>query len=879
MTLSIFCPNKHLILNAPRCSKCGWERPQPSDIGEPSWGPVTLGAGLGGLGRHVFAQPGLGGGVAVFPWRVKEEKRPGKLIGLEAATGELRWKTELGPGERTSALLPDGKRLLAGISDVRSLGESEAGRLIAIEPSSGEITTLWKADGHQVSPPTLTGEHLILRTSSSALVAFSREKEPRELWRQPLNAWWAQPPFMAENTVLASDGHPMHGEGFLQAYRLTDGAPRWKISTDNLLSQPPTSLGQLLVIRNGRRQLLGINLKDGREVWKKEYKRIYSPPVAGKEYIFVSVRGSAPAGQEGRYVLQALNPENGEVVWEIPLPARVRIMGWGQNTLYGGSDDGHVLAYSPNGKLLWTYILGSDEDPVRTELTPTGEVLLAGTYFGKAVALRTVAPKPEIDSPESYLEREEYDSAAAAYALVKDFRRAADIYTNQLKAYDKAFALYEHAALFQEAGELASSLDLRKKASEYFQKAGNKRAYAEELIQNDDLLGAAQIYKQIGDLMRAASLYEKAGDLRSSMEVYKRLNRWGKVLKLRTKVSPDTKDIQDFEQAGKLKEAGETAFKLGMYGKAAKLFKKAEEDEYELMALEKLAKEKGEDWGLERMVELAKGMGKFGQEARVWEKLGRPMKTAEAYHRAARQAEQISQDNEKQIANLYSKAEYYFEEAGQIDLCTQCHQKVIRYTHLPVVIVEGQPQKAFREGEWNIITLNAKNIGYGIAKNIRIAVGGAQFVADSSNSVWVIRSLGKGVSTKTEFHIQHRKGEATGHVPLRIRWTWTDNKKQKHDQDISATVYVKDRDDSRTNQTPAQIIYNITGDHIGGDRFDGDKVEEGGRKGDSVDINRGKGVSLHTGVAKNSNVCPNCYLPIKEEGKHCQECGFVLEEN
>ena len=884
INLSIFCPNNHLILDAPRCAQCGWERPQPDDIGKPVWGPIKLAAGLGGLGRHVFARPGVAAGVVVFPWRIQEEKREGVLVGLEANSGDIRWQVELGPGERTSAILADDDRLLASLSDVRSLGESEFGRLVTINPDTGQTTTLWDADGHQVSTPALTEEHILVRTSSSALVALSRETEPRELWCRPLNAWWAQPPFLVKDTVIVSDGRPMHGEGYLKAFNLSTGAPRWTIPTDGLLSQAPASSGSTLVYRNGRRQLVSV-VSDGREQWSRDYKRIYSPPAAGNGLICISVRGPAPSGQEGHYLLQALEPTNGELAWEMPLPARVRILSYAENTLFAASDHGHVLAYSPtDGKNLWRYTLGSDEDPVRTELVLANDLLFAGTYAGKVVALRAAAPSVEVDSPEAYLEREEYEAAAGAYALKGDYRRAAEIFASDLDANEKAFSLYEHGKLFQQAGELASSLGMRGRASQYFEKAGNMAAVAEELIQNGDLLGGAQVLEQSGELMRAASLYEQAGDLRSSMEVYKRLNNWGKVAKLLLQVSPESKDVQDFEQAGKLKEAGEAAFKLRMYGKAAKLYQEAGEDEYELMALEKLAEEKAEDWGLERMAALARKLGKFGQEAQAWEKLGKYKETAQAYHRAARQAEQVSQNEESLIADLYRNAEYYFDEAGQIDLCTQCRQKVIRYAHLPDVIVKGQPQKEFKEGQWNVITLNITNIGYGIAKNIRVAVGGAQFIADSSKSIWQRKSLGEGVSTETAIHLQHKKGEATGNVPLRLKWLWKDKENKEYSRVISATVYVRDKDDSRSSQTPAQITYNISGDQIVGDRFDGDKVGSGAQKGDRVEIRRGEGVKAYgEGVGQVDTTkgaerrCPNCHLPVEPDAKYCSACRFELE--
>ena len=142
MTLSIFCPNNHLILDAPRCPKCGWERPAPTDIGQPLWEPLALGVGLGGPGRHVFARPGAAQGMAVFPSRDRE------IIGIDISTGKVSWRKRLESGRNTRAVLSGQNRLLTAISDERSLGKSEHGYLAAIDPVSGNMTTLWQAGGH-----------------------------------------------------------------------------------------------------------------------------------------------------------------------------------------------------------------------------------------------------------------------------------------------------------------------------------------------------------------------------------------------------------------------------------------------------------------------------------------------------------------------------------------------------------------------------------------------------------------------------------------------------------------------------------------------------------------------------------------------------------
>jgi len=891
MPLSIFCPNNHLILNAARCPQCGWERPTPEDIGQPLCEPLELGVGLGGPGRGVFSQPGVAGGVVVFP------SRGGELLGVGLGEGELSWRQPLDSGRKTRALVPMENRLLAAISDERSLGEAGNGYLVAVDLTSGKLTVLWEADGHQVSSPVLFMDQILLRTSSSALVALSREKEPREVWRRPLEAWWAQSPFVAEETVIISDGRPMHGEGYLKAFDLADGTPRWKIPTDGLLSTPVAATESMLVFRDGRHQLVGLSLENGEEIWKREYPRIYSPPVSGDELIFISVRGSAPSGEEGHYLLHALEAANGELVWECPLPARVRTLSWGENAVFAGSDHGHVLAYHPgDGKTFWEYSLGSYEDPIRTELVVSDDLLVVGTYSGKIVALRAAAPALEMESPDFYIEQKEYESAAAAYALSRKLRRAAKVYAQELQDVDKAFAIYEHGGLLQDAGELARAQDMNSEAREYFRRAGDLEAEAEMDLKMGDVLGAAKKYEQLGKRKVAAELYEQAGELRAALDLHRALGNIPKMMEIGSQVIFTRGDIEFLEKQGRLAEAGQAALKAHAWDKASKLFQELGDKEQELEALTQLVAERPEEWALERLAELARGMGKFQLEAQAWGRLKKTQQAAQAYHKAAQQSEQIESDNEYRISELYRKALALFEEIGEIGLVQECHQKVTYYALLPDVFVEGRPKEIFEEGGWNVLELAVRNVGRGIARSVCVTIGGEQFIPGSTTGIWQREALAPGTSIEFELHVQHNPEKGPGVVPLRVDWIWQDDQGAKYRREASASVRVRRRGETPSDSSPAVInviggdlidakggtIEKVVGDKIVGDRVEGDKVERGGQKGDRVEIHRGEGVRTHAeGLEDASNqptkLCPNCHLPVELDANFCQACRFELK--
>jgi len=880
MTLSIFCPNTHLILDASHCPQCSWERPTPEDIGQPLWEPLELGVGLGGPGRGVFSQPGVAGGVIVFP------SRHGELLGIGLREGELRWRQPLDAGRKTRTLVPTENRLLASISDERSLGKAGKGYLVSVNPNSGELKTLWEADGHQVSAPVLSGDNILLRTSSSSLVALSLAEKPQIHWQRHLDAWWAQPPLVSGDTIIISDGRPMHGEGYLKTFDLADGTSRWKITTDGLLSHPPTAAGSRLIFRDGRRLLVGVDRESGEEIWKQEYPRIYSPPLAGGELVFVSVRGPASSGDEGYYLLQALEATTGELAWGIPLPARVRTLGWGENAVFAGSDHGHVLAYHPrDGKTLWENTLGSDEDSIRTTLVVNDDLLVAGTYSGKVVALRAATPVLDMEAPDFYMERQDYESAAAAYALSGNLRKAAEVFAQKLKDTDKAYAVYDHAKLYREAGELARSVRDHEKAQYYFGLLGDLIAQAEIDLEMGHLLEAARKFDQAGELERAAQVYEheEVKEYRKALDRYIQLGQMKDILRLRLKTPLTLTQIEWLEQQGRLKEAGEEAIRIGEFRKAADLYNQIESNEEELAALAKFVIDDPEEYALLRIAELSRTMGRFHQEAQAWERLRKPKRTADAYCRAAMQAEQLTPDELIRIAGFYEKAAHYYSEADMPVEVAQCRDSVARYQKLPIILIDGRTSKEFKEYGWNELKLTIRNEGYGIAEQIYWKVRADRFDFDETSGIWSLRRLGVDREETIVLHLRPKKGEYGDAVPFALEWFWKDREGHEFRDRVSISIVVKSKDDSRPTGSP--VIIKGGGKVIVSEKyFEGDEISKGAQKGDRVEMHRGEGIRM---VAKGmdnvssrpTKLCPICHLPVMENHTFCQGCGFELVDD
>ena len=880
MSLSIFCPNSHLILNADQCLTCGWRRPPSGNIGQTVWGALELDAGLGGEGRGVFAVPAVSKDVVVFPLR------SGEITGLNLTSGEVRWRSVLDVGMMTRHLVTDGERVLLSLCDERSIEAAGAGRFVSLDSTSGTLTELWIPDAHLISAPALTGDYIILRTSDSKLVALQRQLKPAVAWTRELQSWWSLAPVVisddsGEKIVLVPDGKAMQGESFLAAFALKDGKLIWEQNTDGLISHSPVNIGEVLVLRDGRRGLTALDSRSGNLLWKRKYGRIYSNLQSGSQNVYLVVRGEAPAGEEGHYLLQAFNPHTEQVAWEAPLPGRARTCRLlDEHTLLSGDDDGRLLASSTaNGTQIWEYNLGSNENPIQTELIVQDALLIAGTYYGKVIALQARSPEEAIADPQAALAAGDFQSAADAFALNGDLERAAEIYSQELNEVEKALALYEHACLYHEAGELARANDMHTEALKFFESSEDIYAQAEIQLKMGDMYEAARSFEADGKLRKAAELYEENNELRRALDVRERMLDFTNILRLWTQVTLRPRDVDFFEKQERYLEAGEAALQVGAFDRAAKNFKKLGDNEKELEALQELNERKPQEWALERQAELARSMGKFIQEASAWEKLGKFRDAAEAYHRAARQSEQVEPENEATIAAVYQKAVDYYAEAGLPEEADLCRSKVIYYGYLPKIIIAGETEKAFREGEFNILDLSIINAGRGIAHDICIQIEGSLFEIERRIRNITINRLAAEQKIPTKAFLRPLEGSKGEAVPLLLKWSWKDRHKKSYDDERIAHVQVKAMGDTSPTGTPVVIHAQtfVHGTMIGGDQVAGDK-------GDKVEIQRGKGVSLRgegmgevrTAQEKQVVLCPVCSLPVEVEWRHCRACGTKI---
>jgi outer membrane protein assembly factor BamB len=855
-------------LDAPRCPVCGWTRPAAVGLGQPAWGPLELNGGLGGPGKSTFAGMAAVSGVVAVP------QRDGSIAGLNLGDGSQRWRVVLPQGCMARRLVADGGRLLLAISDERSPEQAGPGRLAVLDPGDGQFETVYQAQTPLLSAPLLAADKLLLRTAQPELLALARGGSFQPLWRQPLQAWWSLAPFVAGETVLVPDGQVMQGEGLLLAFAQADGRRLWQQPTDGLLAYPPVACGNILLIRDGWRNLAALALDSGRALWPpRSYERIYSNLAASAKQVYLVVRGQAEASQPGHYLLQSLDAAANRVVWATPLPGRVTTLHLlNEQTLLMASDDGRLMACETRyGRLLWQYPLGTEMDPIQTELLVVDDLMLAGTYNGRLAALQvsvTVTPV----MAEACLQLGDYEGAAAVFALQGDFRQAAQLYLEKLSEPEKALLLLEQGGFYEQAGDLAYQHQAFGRARQDYQQAGSLRKEAQSLAQMGDSLSSARLFEQNGNLLDAARQYEKGNELRRAMELFAKTNQQEDYRRLRALVPATLGDVEALERAGQLLEAGEAAMQMMAWRKAVDLFHRAALPEQELAAIQKLALSEGQDWAWQRQAELAQAGEEYDLEAQAWEHLGQDLLAAQACCRAAVQAEASAVLDEVGAAALYERAAHYYAMAGEETRRWECWTKVVYYQRLPWLVLNASAQKAFREGDINTVNIRFTNIGRSGARNIQIVSNSAIFELVYATPNLPIPGLGPQLGLDVQLYMRPSLDVSGEAAPLELRWSWQDHRGQGYNDHFSVSVNVRERA-AAAGGTPVNI-YNapIYGDLVGRDKKTLNETDQSAQPAAPF----GPGMTLNP-LGSTQKVCSQCQRLVPLSDLFCRYCGRAFK--
>lgn len=239
--------------------------------------------------------------------------RVGDVVALDAADGSTRWAVDAESGDKTYDLLALDGCLLVG----------RHGWLEGLDPATGELRWRTNVGGlGDVCPAVVDGT--VYAGGPGPLELY----RPREGWNAVLEAGpkrvaEGDGPVFGRYPAVGPDGVYVGGFGFGEGTALygfdREGDRRWTGPEAFSLTapvvvdgDPAVGVTRLYDEESRENRLVGVNLADGSERWTRDWVDDLTRPVLAGDHIVVGAHGGA---------IRGIEPGSGEVAWEVTVDA------------------------------------------------------------------------------------------------------------------------------------------------------------------------------------------------------------------------------------------------------------------------------------------------------------------------------------------------------------------------------------------------------------------------------------------------------------------------------------------------------------------------------------------------------------------------------
>jgi len=869
--MNIFCPKcDTLILTASSCPACGWQRPPVREArrGQELWRVP--------LEEKIQSAP-LVVGDTLFCGTCD-----GKVHALDTVTCQRRWSFQLPEGWVPSETLAYAHGILyLGTDDARPLSSPDK-PLLALDAATGK--ELWKAPttALRLSAPRFWVDAVYFAASTGQ--AYAVDAATGEVrWCKPIPAWGPAAPAVERGLVIFGSR-----DRYLVALYARSGRPAWQFTIaegpSNWLPKSPTVVEGVCYVTSWDGHLYALDAATGEEKWRFATRRaILTAPVVYGDAVYFG-------GQD--HHLYAVNRHTGELLWKRDLVRRVYATPVVvDGVVYAASDNKLIYAFdAESGEPVWPEPLAVG-DRVRADLAADEARLYAASRYGDLLAVAIREPEPAL-SPAEHEARGKWDKAATAYALQRDFARAARLYEQKLQQpyqaaqlYRRAGELSKAATLFMQAGKRRDALELfqelgrHREAAKLAQELGRQQEAAAAWEQAGEYVRAAEIYETLGQPLKAADLYVRAGGLgnrrkahrlwRQAGETQKLVKslldhgEWAEAAELYAEAGEFARAAELYRQAGMLAQAAEMWLRHGDRRQAALTYEEAGE-------LARAAALYCELMAWPRARELYQQLGDREGEAKCCLLMGDKLTAAQLYEEAANRLEEESQGREEErLAELYDKAAGLYRDEFQRKAWLRCRQKVIYYRRLPDVKLVLEQREPFVLGQENILFLYPRNEGRDLARDIHIGVRSRTEKLTGQLTAH-LDGLGRLMVAEEPVTLNVKPLDA-GKLILDVEMFYADRHGNRYEDCLEWHIDVRELGEGRV--TPPELHVKGTvymSDHIS--IVQGDQLMPGAQKGDRVVIARGVPPSTLPELPR----CPHCGHLQAPGGRFCERCGKEL---
>jgi outer membrane protein assembly factor BamB len=225
----------------------------------------------------------------------------GKLYALDLADGNVIWEFQVELGFGASPAVMEGKIYIGDLD----------GNFYCLD-SQGNLLWKFQAEGEINSSANFHGENVLFGSQDACLYALNRQTGAL-VWK-----YESQDQIRCSITVAEDRAFVAGCDGFLHIVNLTDGTAVGKVEIFSPTSSTPAAVGNVIYFGNQTGTFLAV------DSGKIENKWIFEGPQSGN-----SINGAPAVNQQlvifgsRDRVVYALDPQTGELKWEVTLRAKV----------------------------------------------------------------------------------------------------------------------------------------------------------------------------------------------------------------------------------------------------------------------------------------------------------------------------------------------------------------------------------------------------------------------------------------------------------------------------------------------------------------------------------------------------------------------------
>ena len=304
--------------------------------------------------NRLSSEPVIGGG------KVFAMDSGSAITALNFNTGNRVWHLNLTPKDEDDGHIGGGLAYDNGILYVTT----GFAKVFALDAENGKLIWKKKLEAPLRAPPTVRGGRVFVITLNNQMVTLN-SRTGEDLWKhsglpETASMLGSASPAVDDGIVIAP-----YSSGQLVALRVDNGRVLWEESLtsvrqanaisaiSDIRGRPIIDRGLVIAISNGG-QIIAVNLRTGKRVWRKDIGSLESPWIAG-DYIFTLTNQAEVvclSRKNGRvHWVKSLekykNPEelSGLILWTGPILASDRLI--------IAASTGLALAVSPySGKIL-----------------------------------------------------------------------------------------------------------------------------------------------------------------------------------------------------------------------------------------------------------------------------------------------------------------------------------------------------------------------------------------------------------------------------------------------------------------------------------------------------------------------------------------------